>query len=332
MQVGQLASAAAMAPLGSQHHQVQGVRPLDLQPTRAAVASLVRRIQRFCHDAFVPGGERGLVELARFGNLDYLVFECLAERTIALAQQSKRSGASDGYDPLLVERLNAEGLIDQGEAERIPGGILAGVFPPVLDDGTACPHLPQPYISAPGSVFGGHHSEPGGLPIHVAFNLSSALSLADNYRRVYGFSGTDGLPRVVASGVPSPTPSSSDVMIDQDIVIAAHLDHQVPGANDNASGSGTLLELVRAANHLISAGKIPKPRRTIRFWWTTEIASDFWSYSALGAYTRPFDGGTVFSGTWQASGSASGSSSAVTTSTLNPDDTWKKVTIEAPDQ
>ena len=47
------------------------------------------------------------VELARFGNLDYLVFECLAERTIALAQQSKRSGASEGYDPLLVERINA---------------------------------------------------------------------------------------------------------------------------------------------------------------------------------------------------------------------------------
>jgi hypothetical protein len=60
----------------------------------------------------------------------------------------------------------------------------------------------------------------------------------------------------------------------QDIVIAAHLDHQFPGANDNGSGSGTLLELVRAANHLIMTGKIPKPRRTIRFWWTTEIVSE----------------------------------------------------------
>jgi hypothetical protein len=60
----------------------------------------------------------------------------------------------------------------------------------------------------------------------------------------------------------------------QDIVIAAHLDHQFPGANDNASGSGTLLELVRAANHLIRAGKIPRPGRTIRFWWTTEIVSE----------------------------------------------------------
>ncbi|MEO8629641.1 MAG: acyclic terpene utilization AtuA family protein, partial [Betaproteobacteria bacterium] len=29
------------------------------------------------------------VELAREGDIDYLVFECLAERTIAIAQQAK---------------------------------------------------------------------------------------------------------------------------------------------------------------------------------------------------------------------------------------------------
>jgi aminopeptidase YwaD len=60
----------------------------------------------------------------------------------------------------------------------------------------------------------------------------------------------------------------------QDIVIAAHLDHQFPGANDNGSGSGTLLELARTATRLIGAGKIGKPHRTLRFWWTTEIASE----------------------------------------------------------
>ncbi|MBV8675398.1 MAG: acyclic terpene utilization AtuA family protein, partial [Acidobacteriaceae bacterium] len=47
------------------------------------------------------------VELARFGHLDYLIFECLAERTIAIAQQNKRSGMSEGYDPLLAERMQA---------------------------------------------------------------------------------------------------------------------------------------------------------------------------------------------------------------------------------
>jgi Acyclic terpene utilisation family protein AtuA len=47
------------------------------------------------------------VELAERGELDYLVFECLAERTIALAQQARRSDPDAGYDPLLADRFNA---------------------------------------------------------------------------------------------------------------------------------------------------------------------------------------------------------------------------------
>ena len=47
------------------------------------------------------------VELAQRGDLDYLVFECLAERTIALAQKSKLLNGELGYDPLLVERMTA---------------------------------------------------------------------------------------------------------------------------------------------------------------------------------------------------------------------------------
>jgi hypothetical protein len=47
------------------------------------------------------------VELAEKGELQYLVFECLAERTIALAQQAKMRDPAQGYDPLLVERMQA---------------------------------------------------------------------------------------------------------------------------------------------------------------------------------------------------------------------------------
>ncbi|MDR5824135.1 acyclic terpene utilization AtuA family protein [Caballeronia sp. LZ043] len=47
------------------------------------------------------------VELAEHGALDYLVFECLAERTIALAQQSRRHDPASGYDPLLEARMRA---------------------------------------------------------------------------------------------------------------------------------------------------------------------------------------------------------------------------------
>jgi hypothetical protein len=47
------------------------------------------------------------VELAEHGALDYLVFECLAERTIAIAQQTKRNNPQLGYDPLLEARMRA---------------------------------------------------------------------------------------------------------------------------------------------------------------------------------------------------------------------------------
>jgi len=47
------------------------------------------------------------VELATHGALDYLVFECLAERTIALAQQARRQDPENGYDPLLEARMHA---------------------------------------------------------------------------------------------------------------------------------------------------------------------------------------------------------------------------------
>lgn len=47
------------------------------------------------------------VELAEKGNLAYLVFECLAERTIAVAQEARLLKTAPGYDPLLEERMEA---------------------------------------------------------------------------------------------------------------------------------------------------------------------------------------------------------------------------------
>lgn len=47
------------------------------------------------------------VELAERGNIQYLVFECLAERTIAIAQQARMRDPEQGYDPLLADRMRA---------------------------------------------------------------------------------------------------------------------------------------------------------------------------------------------------------------------------------
>jgi aminopeptidase YwaD len=58
---------------------------------------------------------------------------------------------------------------------------------------------------------------------------------------------------------------------DTEIAFSCHLDHQRPGANDNASGCVTILEVARTLQKLISSGTLPRPARTIRFIWPPEI-------------------------------------------------------------
>ncbi|HEX7855907.1 MAG TPA: acyclic terpene utilization AtuA family protein [Sphingobium sp.] len=47
------------------------------------------------------------LELVEKGDLDYLAFECLAERTIALAQLARLRDPDAGFDPLLTARMQA---------------------------------------------------------------------------------------------------------------------------------------------------------------------------------------------------------------------------------
>ena len=47
------------------------------------------------------------VELAERGDVDYLAFECLAERTIAREQLAMRQNPDRGYNPLLQDRFSA---------------------------------------------------------------------------------------------------------------------------------------------------------------------------------------------------------------------------------
>lgn len=47
------------------------------------------------------------VQLATRGALDYLTFECLGERTVALAQANRLTNPARGYDPFLARRMRA---------------------------------------------------------------------------------------------------------------------------------------------------------------------------------------------------------------------------------
>jgi aminopeptidase YwaD len=66
-------------------------------------------------------------------------------------------------------------------------------------------------------------------------------------------------------------PGSDPHLKDQEIAFSCHLDHQRPGANDNASGCVTILEVARTLRKLIGDGTLPPPARTIRFIWPPEI-------------------------------------------------------------
>src|SRR6266851_186741 len=56
-----------------------------------------------------------------------------------------------------------------------------------------------------------------------------------------------------------------------EIVYSCHLDHERPGANDNGSGCVTILESARLLARLIDEGKLPRPKRTVRFIWGPEV-------------------------------------------------------------
>jgi hypothetical protein len=66
-------------------------------------------------------------------------------------------------------------------------------------------------------------------------------------------------------------PGADAKLKEEEIAFSCHLDHQRPGANDNASGCATILEAARTLQHLIATGKLARPARTIRFIFPPEI-------------------------------------------------------------
>ena len=136
-----------------------------------------------------------------------------------------RAGLTDADKNQILQNLITAGLVNANDGLTFPGGLKAGVFPPLLNDGTACPHLPQRFFSAPGSVFHGHHSYAGGLPVHEANNDTADVNLAHEYRKVYGHSAGD-----FATVSPDPFANAlkdnhSLIFIDQDIILGAPIWH-----------------------------------------------------------------------------------------------------------
>jgi hypothetical protein len=141
-----------------------------------------------------------------------------------------RANLTDAQKDALVQALVSQGLLNLADGASIQGGAKAGVFPALIDDGTACPKLPQKFFSAPGStsVFG-HHSYPGGLVIHESNNDVADVHLADEYRQVYGHTGRKGFPTLDTDDLRSfsapEVDRDFDIFINEDLIIGAPLWH-----------------------------------------------------------------------------------------------------------
>jgi hypothetical protein len=61
----------------------------------------------------------------------------------------------------------------------------------------------------------------------------------------------------------------------QAIVLTAHMQEEKTSANDDRSGCASLLEIARALTAMIADGRLPRPQRDLRFWWTNEINAEF---------------------------------------------------------
>ncbi|MBI3715376.1 MAG: M28 family peptidase [Betaproteobacteria bacterium] len=77
----------------------------------------------------------------------------------------------------------------------------------------------------------------------------------------------NGFYEVVTATIPGADPKLKD----EEIAFSCHLDHQRPGANDNASGCVTILETARTLQKLIADGTLARPARTLRFIWPPEV-------------------------------------------------------------
>jgi hypothetical protein len=61
---------------------------------------------------------------------------------------------------------------------------------------------------------------------------------------------------------------------DRQVVLTAHIQEEMTSANDDGSGCANVLEIGRAIARLVAQGKIPRPRRDLRFWWVNELSSE----------------------------------------------------------
>jgi len=126
----------------------------------------------------------------------------------------------------------------------------------------APPAAPEAKPAAPGFAFQ--------LPVREGDILKRRLLANEKITvraQVESKTETADLENVVCR-IPGTDPAAGE------IILSAHLFEgmQKQGANDNISGSACILEVARVLNGLITEGRLPRPKRTIRFIWGPEFS------------------------------------------------------------
>jgi hypothetical protein len=99
------------------------------------------------------------------------------------------------------------------------------------------------------------------------FGFMVSLKTARGLRERLAHGETIPLHAVVKAGqhasnyevVTATIPGADPKLKEEEIAFSCHLDHQRPGANDNASGCVTILEVARTLQKLINEGKLARP-------------------------------------------------------------------------
>ena len=126
------------------------------------------------------------------------------------------------------------------------------------------------------------------------FGFMVSLKTARGLRERLAHGETIHLHAVVKAGqhpgnyevVTATIPGADAKLKEEEIAFSCHLDHQRPGANDNASGCVTILEVARTLRKLIGEGKLERPARTIRFIFPPEIEGTLTLLNAKPEFAR----------------------------------------------
>ncbi len=155
--------------------------------------------------------------------------------------------------PLAVERFGAAGIVSYAQNQRT-------AWWAENENLVRWGHL-DTFAAKPAFAFM--------ISLKQARNFQQRLARGDKIRlhAIVRAGKHPGFYDVATATIPGADPN----LRNEEIAFSCHLDHQRPGANDNASGSVAILEVARALNKLIAEGKIARPARTIRFIWPPEI-------------------------------------------------------------